>query len=504
MKVFSNQSAFFAASALGLIMAVQAQQTSGDQKQPANPAQPSAVSPATTKPSQSAGGPSSSSDKQQPAASPTQVEHVSQAVGAAADRRPLLSGPESATMSERKLPGTIHASTKGTQHLTARAIAGRTVRGSDGKDVGTVKDLFIDQDSGSIAYAVVSSGGLGLRDRLHLVPFKALKSGRKYQNEYDVPMNEAEWHQLGALDETAFKSGRLTVSDGERRDLARRFERSQSGEAASGSAFYTQDISSQLIRADEIRGSDVFIGEKDIGTINEVIVDERAAVASALFDPSPRLTGAKEKFVVPLNRYSFGTVKGDRITTMLARADFEQMRNIAHEPGSVGKTPPTSPTAANSPSPTSNVAPAAQPPSPSASSTPAQAKSASTDQKNMAANQRPANEAKSPTGTSAGSTSTQPPQKNQPELTPTGRTAADQKQAAPAGDSLTAAKAIRAMLDLEAATVARIEVEVKPENGSIVLRGSVADEQLKKSIEDRAAQAAKGARIDSQIAVEKK
>jgi osmotically-inducible protein OsmY len=68
---------------------------------------------------------------------------------------------------------------------------------------------------------------------------------------------------------------------------------------------------------------------------------------------------------------------------------------------------------------------------------------------------------------------------------------------------LSAAKAVRAALDQEAATIARIDVDVNPENGQLVLRGSVGDERMKKSIEEKTAQAAKGAKIDSQITVEK-
>jgi DNA segregation ATPase FtsK/SpoIIIE, S-DNA-T family len=212
-----------------------------------------------------------------------------------------------------------------------------------------------------------------------------------------------------------------------------------------------------------------------------------------IFDPSWRFTAAKEKFVVPLNRYAFGTTKNERVTTTITRADFEQMRAIAHE---VNPASPTSP-----PSPTASQPPAAG----TASSQPAASPSSSPpkDRTSVASDQRPAGATSASTG-SAAPTVAQPPQKEEPELTPTGRTSADPKQSRAATESLSAAKAIRETFAREAATIAQIDVAVNPENGSIVLRGSVPDEQLKKSIEEKAKQAAKGARIDSQIAVEKK
>lgn len=284
------------------------------------------------------------------------------AAAASAGRRPLLAQPEPSAISDNTRPGEIHVATKGLKTRTARALEGRSVRGSDKQTLGRVKDFLLDPHTGEVAYAVVSSGGIRRPDKLRLVPFPALRPDQEHENDFTVAMNEAEWDALGALDETEFDSGHITISNGQRRDLAQRFERAQTGAAASGSAYYTPAPSAELVRAGAIRGRGVFLAEKNVGTIDEIIVDPDAATASVLFDPSWRFTAAKERFVVPLNRYSFGTAKGERVMTTVTRADFDQLRTITDE------APPAE-TAAKS-----SVPPQPHAPAPAASGTTPQPK----------------------------------------------------------------------------------------------------------------------------------
>lgn len=59
--------------------------------------------------------------------------------------------------------------------LSASTINGDSVKNAQGEDLGSIKDLMIDLDSGRIAYAVLSFGGfLGMGDKLFAVPFQAL------------------------------------------------------------------------------------------------------------------------------------------------------------------------------------------------------------------------------------------------------------------------------------------------------------------------------------------
>ena len=62
------------------------------------------------------------------------------------------------------------------QVLSASTISGDAVQNPAGEDLGSIKDLMIDLDSGRVAYAVLSFGGfLGMGDKLFAVPFKAME-----------------------------------------------------------------------------------------------------------------------------------------------------------------------------------------------------------------------------------------------------------------------------------------------------------------------------------------
>ncbi|MDP3008487.1 MAG: PRC-barrel domain-containing protein [Methylococcales bacterium] len=57
----------------------------------------------------------------------------------------------------------------------ASKIIGTTVKNANGDDLGDIKELVLNPESGQVVYAVVSYGGvLGLGDKLFAVPWKAM------------------------------------------------------------------------------------------------------------------------------------------------------------------------------------------------------------------------------------------------------------------------------------------------------------------------------------------
>jgi sporulation protein YlmC with PRC-barrel domain len=63
-----------------------------------------------------------------------------------------------------------------TKLLSASTISGDDVKNPSGENLGHIKDLMIDTESGRIAYAVLSFGGLfGMGEKLFAIPFKALR-----------------------------------------------------------------------------------------------------------------------------------------------------------------------------------------------------------------------------------------------------------------------------------------------------------------------------------------
>ena len=98
----------------------------------------------------------------------------------------------------------------------------------------------------------------------------------------------------------------------------------------------------------------------------------------------------------------------------------------------------------------------------------------------------------------AANTSTTP-QNTDENLTPTGRTSAEQNLNADP-ELVTAAQAIRKALD-DDPSFARLDVRVTPESGKLHLRGTVQSDDLKRSIEEKAKEAAGSQEIKSELKV---
>lgn len=63
--------------------------------------------------------------------------------------------------------------------LSAGTITGDEIRNLQDEKLGTIQDLMLDTQNGTIRYAVLSSGGfLGMGDRLFAIPWSALTLDR--------------------------------------------------------------------------------------------------------------------------------------------------------------------------------------------------------------------------------------------------------------------------------------------------------------------------------------
>src|ERR1700688_725558 len=73
--------------------------------------------------------------------------------------------------------------------IASDRIEGTLVRRPDGEKIGKIKRLMIDKEGGTIAYAVMSFGGLfGLGDNHYQIPWSLLKYNRSLDAyESDIP-----------------------------------------------------------------------------------------------------------------------------------------------------------------------------------------------------------------------------------------------------------------------------------------------------------------------------
>src|SRR5690606_6417558 len=73
--------------------------------------------------------------------------------------------------------------------MSTHTLSGDSVVNPEGENLGEIKDFMVDLDSGRIAYAVLSFGGvLGMGDKLFAVPWEALRRSTEEHRFYlDVP-----------------------------------------------------------------------------------------------------------------------------------------------------------------------------------------------------------------------------------------------------------------------------------------------------------------------------
>lgn len=70
--------------------------------------------------------------------------------------------------------------TDSTHFLSASTLTGDTVKNLKGESLGDLKDIMIDTATGTIAYGVLSFGGvLGLGEKLFAVPWDAIQVDSK-------------------------------------------------------------------------------------------------------------------------------------------------------------------------------------------------------------------------------------------------------------------------------------------------------------------------------------
>jgi len=89
------------------------------------------------------------------------------------------------------------ASAKAPAHRVSK-ITGMSVKNDAGRDLGTIKDLVVDMQSGQVRYAAVSYGGfLGLGDKLFAVPWKSFEARRSPDaNSYHLVLRGVSENEL--------------------------------------------------------------------------------------------------------------------------------------------------------------------------------------------------------------------------------------------------------------------------------------------------------------------
>ncbi len=241
---------------------------------------------------------------------------------------------------------------------SVQKIEGHKVRGVGGEDLGNVKDLLIEPQSGKVAFAVVATGGLlGMGETLRLVPFASLQRTADAKG-FTMSVTQDQWKEMPVIDRGDYDKGNFSVSAADQRQV--RQQRS-TGEAVStprgtevrpapiytdgskqpdqavtrrdradrttdrvGSASTVQAGNLEnVIRASTLRGKDIQAGDREVGKIEAIVLDWQTGVATAVLELDREFTGTTRKFMVPVSQLTVRGENQDVIVSNLTRADFQ-------------------------------------------------------------------------------------------------------------------------------------------------------------------------------------
>ena len=195
--------------------------------------------------------------------------------------------------------------------LKCNELIGRKVVNHEGDTLGDINDLALDPDSGRIAYAVLSSGGvLGVGDKLYAIPWSALS--RHHSGEgclLDVNKDRLENAPGFSSDKWPNMADQRWASD--------------------VNAFYKVDTKDfkprQIVKASDVMGRDVHNSDnEDIGEIENLAIDGRQGrIQYAVLSFGGVLGVGDKLFAIPWDALRMNT-EGDKYIVAI---DKDRLKN---------------------------------------------------------------------------------------------------------------------------------------------------------------------------------
>lgn len=207
----------------------------------------------------------------------------------------------------RGFPPKIELATRDVEPRRIEHLTRSEVRSSDNLRVGTIADFVIEPNSGRIFFAAVSGDAATEGDALRLVPFNALTYSRENDN-FTSSVRQSEWSKLPRIGRQDFRRGLLNVQP-----------RNPQLEPDPMRA----NFGGRLVRAAELPGRPIEIEGREVGGIEDLVVDFTTATVSALVELDEDPAGRGQSYIVPLTHLQAGNEGRDPIRSTLTRSDFQ-------------------------------------------------------------------------------------------------------------------------------------------------------------------------------------
>ncbi len=410
---------------------------------------------------------------------------------------------------------------------TVDDFRGQKITGSGREELGTIDDFMVDTETGKVVYAVVKSAS---DNSIRLVQQSSLRaSGQGWAAELDREgfnnLEKVTAAQLDATQSTAVpvQSQQLSSAVEQRATSAAPATTPAIGvlppaadsvTAAStaaaahpdavtpattepvevtaapnkGSSIEPPQRETQLVRAGQLKGKAVRVGDRPLGLIEAIGLDLAAGKAWALFQLAGQPTSADGKYYVPLPRLQFGSA-GEPASTSLSPSDFERAQ------------PLTQKSATNGSLQESREESLAQAGGAAAASTRTPVEAANVD-RDRANSGQGITATPSGSGSAAKSSSDSSSDAARPQSDSRLRSASA-SAGNPQDESNAAVAAVRAALQSDSALGTQ-DIEVQQAGQKVVLRGSVANAELKERAEQVAKKSGGEAVIENSLRIQKR
>lgn len=235
---------------------------------------------------------------------------------------------------------------------------GNDLLDANGEKLGSIKEFMIQAESGRVVYAVVSSGGVaGIGDTLRLLPFQAIQRTAD-KDGFTTSVQKSRWSGLPLISQDDFKAGRINLTEDQHRQLSKSYAEIDPTDTeiaryplppapAPGSATATDstiavdrpapttsaataqsgaqaDFGQRMVRATEIEGKSVRVGNSEVGEVEDVVIDFERGFAMALVETESEFIKPDDtEFLISLSQLQLEPGQ-DTITTKLTQADFEE------------------------------------------------------------------------------------------------------------------------------------------------------------------------------------
>lgn len=198
--------------------------------------------------------------------------------------------------------------------VRASKMIGMNVINREGKNVGEVKDVIVNMNTGDVRYAVLSFGGfLGLGDKLFAVPVKEFKMAVD-KEDLILDVNKERLEKSKGFDPNNWPTDRAYWNEADRIWGAKPVQ--------------TQD-NARAYRVSQLIGKDVLSRDgKDIGDIKDLVINmntQKVHYAVLGFDPS--WTTPEKLYAFPLRAFRLAVDKDD-VVLEIDRSRLQAMRSL--------------------------------------------------------------------------------------------------------------------------------------------------------------------------------